>query len=359
MMRKLILCSVIALFCMSSVVFAEGELNLWTWEGYAPDELVKQFEEDTGIKVNITYYSNNNELISKLRAAKGRGADLVQPSVTLIPQAMDYDLYQPLDLDKIPNLKNIYPSMIEDSKTLGGEIDGEIYGIPFSWGTSGLMYNTEKVTEPIDSYGALFDERYAGKVTYRATLHTFISAGLYLGLGNRMRDIYVDEETARPILDEILAFLIEKKPLVKTYWTSRQENVDLFVQEAVFVGQGWDGTGWFLAQEGHPVKFIAPKEGALTWLDTFALPKGAENLDAAYAWMNFMLQDEVAGKLSDLGGFASAVEKSVDYISPERSKLVKESFPKEAVENLWWYGIETTWWTNMMNEYIEKLKVAQ
>ncbi len=358
-MKNVLILTLACMLCMTSLVFAEGELNLWTWEGYAPDEVVKQFEEETGIKLNITYYSNNLELISKLRAAKGRGADLVQPSVTLIPQAMDYDLYQPLDLSKVENLGNVYPSMLADSKTLGAEFDGEIYGIPYSWGTSGLMYNTEKVTEPIDSFGALFDEQYAGKVTCRATLHTFISAGLYLELGNRMRDIYVDEETARPILDEILAFLIEKKKLVKTYWTSRQENIDLFVQEAVVVAQGWDGTGWYLAQQGHPVKFIAPKEGALTWLDTFALPKGAENLDAAYAWMNFTLRPEVAGKISDLGGFASAVEKSVDFISAERSALVKESFPKEAVENLWWYGIETTWWTNMMNEYIEKLKVAE
>ncbi|PID56437.1 spermidine/putrescine ABC transporter substrate-binding protein [candidate division KSB3 bacterium] len=358
-MRKYIVFSVLVLLCMSSLVRAEAELNLWTWEGYAPDELVKLFEEETGMTVNITYYSNNNELISKLRAAKGRGVDLVQPSVTLIPQAMDYDLYQPLDLEKIPNLKNVYPSVMKASKTLGGEIDGETYGIPFSWGTSGLMYNTERVSEAIDSYGALFDDNYAGKVTYRATLHTFISAGLYLGLGNRMRDIYKDEETARPILDEILAFLIEKKGLVKTYWTSRQENIDLFVQEAAYIGQGWDGTGWLLAQEGYPVKFVAPKEGALTWFDTFALPKGAENLDAAYAWMNFMLRDEIAGKFSDLSGFTSAIQKSVDYISPERTKLVKETFPKEPVENLWLYGIERTWWTNMMNEYIEKLKLAE
>ena len=64
----------------------------------------------------------------------------MQPSVTLIPQAMDYDLYQPFDLSKLQNLGNVYPSMLEDSKTLGGEIDGEIYGIPFSWGTSGIMY---------------------------------------------------------------------------------------------------------------------------------------------------------------------------------------------------------------------------
>ena len=97
----------------------------------------------------------------------------------------------------------------------------------------------------------------------------------------------------------------------------------------------------------------------MTWLDVFSLPKGAENIDNAYAWIDFVSQPEVAGKISDLGGFASAVEKAVDFISPEQSQLVKESFPTEAVENLWWYGIETTWWTNMMNEYIEKLKVAK
>ena len=131
----------------------KGTLNLFTWEGYAPAPLVKKFETETGYKVNVGFYPSNGELIAKLKAAKATGFDLVQPSVTLIPAAMDSDLYQPIDPARIPNFKNVIPSMVEASGQLGGMIKGKRYGLPFDWGTEGVSYNTKKITARPTSFG--------------------------------------------------------------------------------------------------------------------------------------------------------------------------------------------------------------
>lgn len=365
-MKKVLILTVICIFALTAVslLFAGAEkekkavpavLNIWTWEGYAPDPVVQKFTEQTGIKVNVSYYSDNGELIAKLRASGGKGADVVYPSVTLVRQAMDYNLYQPLDESKI-NMDKVDQYILKGSEGLGGIINGKRYAIPFTYGASGIMYNYKEIPEGVNSYGALFDPKYTGRVTYRATLHSFIAAGLYLGLGNEMRDIYVDEATARPILDKVLAFLIEKKPILKKYWTSRAEQVELMTTGGCIVGMGWDGTGWYLANQGHTIKWISPKEGALTWIDSVTMPVGAENIDNAYKWINFMLEPENAGKMVELGGFMSATIGALDYVPGDQAKLMKESYPTGA--KLWWYGEEYSWWSDMMSEYIEKLKAA-
>ncbi|MFW6139329.1 MAG: ABC transporter substrate-binding protein [Spirochaetota bacterium] len=366
-MKKIGFVLVTVMFVMGSFVIAFGGgakqeakikgnvLNIWTWEGYTPDPVVKKFEEQTGIDVNISYYSDNGELIAKLRASRGKGADLVYPSVTLVRQAMDYDLYQPLDDSKI-NLENIDPKLLEGSEGLGGIIDGKRYAIPVVYGASGIMYNYEAIPEGVDSWCDLWNEKYAGKVTTRATLHPFIAAGLCLDLGNEMRDIYKNEETARPILDKVLAFLIEKKPLLKKFWTSRQENIELMTTGGCVIAMGWDGTGWYLQKQGYPIKWISPEEGALTWIDSITMPSGAENIENAYTWINFILEPENAGKIVELGGFMSTVKGALEYVPEEQAEMMAESYPPDA--NLWWYGEELSWWFDMMAEYIEKLKAA-
>jgi spermidine/putrescine transport system substrate-binding protein len=337
---------------------AAKTLNLFTWEGYAPAPLVQKFEKETGIKAKVTYYASNGELISKLKATKAIGFDLVQPSVTLIPAALDFGLYQPLDEKRIPNFKNLIPSMVKASEELGGMSKGRRYGLPFDWGTEGISYNTRKVGRRPTSFGAIHQDEFAGRVTYRATFHVFVSTGLWMGLGNRMRDVYVSETKAKPILDKILAFLISKKKNVKTYWSTAAEIEKLLSTEEVWIAETWDGTGWKLDRAGNPIKFVAPKEGAMTWMDGFALPKGAKNLDAAYAWMNFMYDPRNAALFTKESAYFTAVDGAAAHLDPAIKKQYEESFSPDDIKNLWWYGIEHTWWLDMFAKYVDRLKAA-
>lgn len=337
---------------------SSGTLNLFTWEGYAPKQHVAKFEKETGIKLTATYYASNGELISKLKATKATGYDLVQPSVTLIPAAMDDDLYQPIDPGKVKNAKNLIPSMLKASEELGGVIKGKRYGLPFDWGTEGISYNTKHITKRPDSFGAIHDAAYKGRITYRATFHVFVSTGLWMGLGNRMRDIYVSKEKATPVLDKVLAKLIEDKKLVKTYWSTAQEIETLLGNEEVHVAETWDGTGWKLEKNGKPIKFVAPKEGAMTWMDGFALPKGAKNVEQAYAWISFMYDPKNAAAFTDDQRYGTAVEGASEFLEASLKKQYQESFSKKDIDNLWWYGIEHSWWLDMFSGYVDRLKAA-
>jgi spermidine/putrescine transport system substrate-binding protein len=342
----------------SSFGQSSGTLNLFTWEGYAPKDLVEKFQKETGIQVTVTYYASNGELISKLKATKATGYDLVQPSVTLIPAAMDDDLYQTIDPGKVKNAKNVIPSMLKASGELGGMIKGKRYGLPFDWGTEGISYNTKQVAKRPDSFGAIHDATHKGRITYRATFHVFVSTGLYLGLGNRMRDIYVSKEKATPILDKVLAKLIDSKKLVKTYWSTAQEIENLLGNEEVYLAETWDGTGWKLEKAGKPVKFVAPKEGAMTWMDGFALPKGAKNVAQAYAWINFMYDPKNAAAFTNDSRYGTAVQGADEFLEPGFRKQYNESFSKKDIDNLWWYGIEHSWWLDMFSGYVDRLKAA-
>ncbi len=333
-------------------------LNLFTWEGYAPTPLVRKFEQETGYSVRVTYYASNGELISKLRATRATGYDLVQPSVTLIPAALDFNLYQTVDERRIPNFRNLIPSMVKASEDLGGMSRGRRYGLPFDWGTEGISHNTFRIPRRPTSYGSVHQDQFAGRVAYRATFHVFVSTGLWMGLGNRMRDVYVSEERARPILDRILAFLISKKKNVKTYWATAAEIEKLLTTEEVWIAQTWDGTGWKLDRAGHDIKFVAPKEGAMTWMDGFAIPRGATNLDAAYAWMNFMYDPSNAALFTKESGYFTAIDGAAAHLDPAIKKQYEESFTPEDIRNLWWYGIEHTWWLNMFAGYVDRLKAA-
>jgi len=337
---------------------ATKTLNLFTWEGYAPASLVQQFEQATGYKAKVTFYASNGELISKLKATKATGFDLVQPSVTLIPAALDFGLYQPIDEKKIPNLKNVIPSMVNASADLGGMSKGKRYGLPFDWGTEGISYNTKKVTRRPTSFGAIHQDEFAGRVTYRATFHVFVSTGLWMGLGNRMRDVYVSEAKARPVLDKVLAFLVSKKKNVKTYWSTAAEIEKLLGTEEVWIAETWDGTGWKLDRAGQPIKFTAPKEGAMTWMDGFAIPKGAKNLDAAYAWINFMYDAKNAATFTKESAYFTAVDGAAAHLDPGIKTQYEASFSAQDIKNLWWYGIENTWWLDMFAGYVDRLKTA-
>ena len=138
------------------------ELRLLTWGGYAPDDVVEMFEKETGIDVEVTL-SNNEDMISKLRATGGGGFDLAQPSQDRISGAqLEYGIYKPIDLSKIDAAKFI-PSMLEATKK-NTTLEGEVYGVPHVWGTSGLIVDTTKAGD-VKDYTDLCNADISGKVS--------------------------------------------------------------------------------------------------------------------------------------------------------------------------------------------------
>jgi spermidine/putrescine transport system substrate-binding protein len=330
-------------------------LDLLTWDGYALDELVTAFEQATGATVAVTYIEDNNELISKLQN-EDEGWDIANPTLTNVALAQEsYDLYQPLDLSRITNLDKVIASLnkrVAEYSTLSGAQ----YAVPFTWGTTGLIVNTAKTAEPITSYQQLCDSKYAGRVTYRYRYATFV--GMAYGLGYDLYEAVDDPSEWRRIMEETLAYLIECDRNVKDYWTTRQENIDFMLREETYLSLGWDGTGWLLSQTQPEIKFIAPEEGSLGWVDTLAIPAQADNLEAAYAWINYMYEPKNAGKLAEHSGYISAVGDAVDYLPEARAALISESYPQEAIDNIKWSPPLTPELEEINAEVAEKLRVV-
>ena len=307
-------------------------LRLLTWGGYAPEDVIAKFEEETGHSVEVTT-SNNEEMIAKLRATGGGGFDLAQPSQDRIagPQA-EFGIYKPMDMSQIDESQFI-PSMLEATKE-NTTVDGEVYGVPHVWGTSGLVVNTAEAPD-VKDYTDLCNEDVAGKVSYRLKRPTLI--GFAFAMGEDPFAAYGDEEAYKAIMDKVEARLTECKPGVKTYWSGGDELINLVRSGEVVASMAWDTGGWQLNADNPDITFVAPESGALGWIDTFVLPAKGQSDAAAYDWINFVMRPEIAAMITDAAGNFTASKGADEYVSADLKARYQASFPPEAVDNIKWY----------------------
>ena len=307
-------------------------LRLLTWGGYAPEDVVAKFEAETGHTVEVTK-SNNEEMIAKLRATRGGGFDLAQPSQDRIagPQA-EFGIYKPIDLSKIDAAQFI-PSMLEATKG-NTTVDGEVYGVPHVWGTSGLVVDTAKAGS-VKDYTDLCNADVAGKVSYRLKRPTLIGFAYSMGLDPFAA--YGDEAAYAEIMGKVEDKLIECKANVKTYWGGGDELMGLLRSGEVVASMAWDTGGWKLNADMADITFVAPEAGALGWIDTFVLPAKGKADDAAYAWINFVMQPEVAAMITAAAGNFTASQGADAYADDALKARYQASFPQEAIDNIKWY----------------------
>ncbi|GFM37572.1 extracellular solute-binding protein [Desulfovibrio psychrotolerans] len=352
-MKRLLVLLALALFATTGVAHAEP-LKILTWKGYAPKELVDKFQKETGIAVEVTY-SNNEEMIAKLRATRGAGFDLAQPSQDRISSVQaEFGLYQPIDFSRIETGLFI-PSMLEAVKknTL---VDGASYAVPFCWGTSGLIVNSEKAPG-VDSWQALLDKQYLGRVSYRLKRPIIIAMGFALGYDPFA--LYGDTAKYQEMLDVIEKTLIEAKPMVKNYWANGDALLESMRSGEVHVAKAWDNGGWKLHAENPAIDFKAPKEGALGWIDTFAIPSKAKNVDAAYKWINFMLRPENAGYFTTQENTPTASAGGNEFVAESVRANFERSFPPAVIDNIKWYPPVPVELEAMEGKMLDKVKAAK
>lgn len=307
-------------------------LRLLTWGGYAPEEVIAMFEAETGHTVEVTT-SNNEEMIAKLRATNGGGFDLAQPSQDRIASAQEeFGIYKPIDMTRI-NADQFIPSMLA-ATAVNSTYEGEVYGLPHVWGTSGLVVNTAMAGNVTD-YVDLCDASVAGKVSYRLKRPTLIGFAFSMGLDPFAA--YGDPEAYQSILDQVEAKLTECKPNVKTYWDGGDEIQNLLRSGEVVASMAWDTGGWQLNADNPDITFVAPEAGALGWIDTFVLPARGRADDAAYDWINFVMRPDIASMITNTAGnFTAAVGGDTD-VSADLKARYQGSFDQAAIDNIKWY----------------------
>jgi spermidine/putrescine transport system substrate-binding protein len=245
-----------ALMVVGSAQAAE-KLRLLTWADYVPKDVMEQFTKETGIEVEVTL-SNNEEMISKLRATQGAGFDLVQPSQDRIagPQA-EFGIYKPLDLSKLKSDLFI-ASMLEATKK-NTTVDGKVYGVPHIWGTDGLIVNT-KAAPKVADYNDLCDAAIAGKASFRAKRPALIAFAFANGMDPFAS--YKDPKAYTAMMEKVGAKLAECKKSVKFFWDGKDQLLNAIRSGEVVAAMAWDTGGWKLNSENADIKFIAPKSGA-------------------------------------------------------------------------------------------------
>ena len=355
-MKKVFLCLTLVSFCIvASFGMASAEtLALLTWKGYAPKVLIEKFKAETGIDVKVTY-TNNEEMIAKLRATRGAGFDLAQPSQDRISSVQaKYKIYQPIDLSKI-NKDQIIASMLEAVKK-NTMVDGKPHAVPFCWGTSGLVVNKKLAPEAAD-YSDLLNAKYKGRVSYRLKRPTLIAFAFSMGDDPFAK--YGDAKAYQALMDKVGLSMIDAKVVVKNYWTNGDALLQSMRSNEVYVAMAWDGGGWKLHKENPDIDFVAPKSGALGWIDTFALPAKAKNVGAAYKWINFILKPENAAVFTNAEKYGTASAGAVKLLDADVRANFERTFPQADIDNIKWYPPVPTKLEGIEGKILDKVKAAR
>ncbi|MFN0190373.1 MAG: extracellular solute-binding protein [Aestuariivirga sp.] len=342
---------------------SSGELNLLMWSDEFPGEVIPKFETASGIKVNQTPFSQNEEQINKLQATGGEGFDLCQPTRDRAPQFKELGVLAPFDMNRMKNAGNLIPSMLEGSSSVWTWEDG-LYHLPHCWGSEAISWRTDmwKGDPATLSFGSLWTDDVKGHVQGRP--HSLLlGIGLWMDAegkipSNRMLDAFKDEESFKKIYDQILPLAIERKPWIKQFWDSADNTKSGLLENDVWIGQTWDGPALTLKKEGKPVSYQAPKEGAIAWLDGLAMMKAAKNVDQIYAFLEYLQTPEASAAVAEGSGYNPVVTGADALLSDAAKKNFQEAYPGDALKNLWHRPPEPSWFGELRTQYADKLKSA-
>jgi len=328
-------------------------LRLLTWEGHAPESVIKLFTKKTGIQVRVTY-SNNVDMVARLRANTGANFDLAQPGQDqIVGSQAEFNLYKPIDLTKI-NTRLFISSMLRMTKKYT-TLNNRVYGLPHVWGTSGLLLNNKKATK-IRDYTDLCRRKIKGRVAYRLQRPTLIAFAFSMGLDPFAA--YNNKAKYQTILDTVANKLLSCHSNINRYWNSGEDLLNLLRSGKVVAAMAWDTGGWQLNREKSKFNFLAPKSGALGWMDTFALPRNGHADKAAYQWINFVMQAKIAAMITAASGNFTASLGADAYIGRAQKKQLQNSFPGNTLEQIHWYPPMPIGLQTIENKILEKIKAG-
>lgn len=257
---------------------ASTTLNLYTFIEYVPDDFVRCFEDVYGVDVNTGGYSTNSEMYARLNAGAS-GYDLVQPSDYMIAPMTRQGLIQPLDHDRLPALANINANYLNLAFDPGNE-----YTMPYQAGTYAIAVNTDKVAHVPARWADLWDAEYAGRMTFLDDARSVIGLTL-LTLG------YDLNSTDPAQLEEAKARLAELVPNIKLFESDNPKAA--LLAGDVDLGMVWTGEAFLAHVENPAIEYVYPEEGAILWQDNWAIPADAANVDAVYAFLNYINQPDL------------------------------------------------------------------
>ena len=236
-------------------------LNVYNWGDYIDKSLIAKFEKETGIKINYEMFETNEHMMAKLETG-GTNYDLIFPSDYLIEEMIKKDMLQKIDFNNIPNFKYI------DDRFKGLDYDpNNEYTVPYFWGTLGILYNTDMVDEPVNSWDILWDEKYAGKILMLDSMRDTIGVAL-------KRLGYSVNSTDPKEIEEAKNSLIEQKKLVNGYYVD--EIVDMMINGDAAIALNWSGAAMEIYwQDVDYIEYAVLKKARIFGLTAWSFRKQA------------------------------------------------------------------------------------
>jgi len=314
-----------------------GEVNIWTYNDFVPQSFKKQFEAETGIKINIRLVDDQGKQFNLLAAEQPNPTvDIMTVAGHRFLQFIDNKLLAPLDTDRLTNWGKINPTFSESD---WATINGEKWGAPILSGMEVLAYNTELVSmEEALTWDTLFSEKYSGQTAY--IIQDMMSiVMLMLGYDGNMVAYLNDPDKAAAIVEEAKQFLIQKKSLVRKYYDSGAEVQQMFVNQDIALGHSWNGPAAALINDGFPLGMTIPREGSYGFVYTYNIANNAPNLDNAYTFLNAILASpEIGASMTKASGFISTYKDASKYLTDLEKRST--SFPEEQLANLQFFRAE-------------------
>lgn len=291
-------------------------LTAYTWVDFIPPELQKKFENQTGIKLHIDYIDSDEGLEAKLLTGKAE-YDIVYPSTPYVFRHMKLGLYAPLSLEKIPNIKYVDKDFMEGFKT-----KSTLYSVPYLWGTSGFAFDIETFNaifpnELINSWSYVFDPQKLKKITHKGVSATLSGNELFCAIGFWKSNQLQTSETT---IDSIFQLAHEARPYWRVFLSS-ESAIQALGSGEVAVAFMWSGDALAAQQlaalRNKKIQYVVPKEGALRWIDSLAIPNNAPNAEAAHIFINFLLEPEHMALVTNYVRFANTSTQSKKFIYSE------------------------------------------
>ena len=267
--------------CGNSNIGENGTIYFYNCGDYIDEDLLSQFQKETGIKVDYSTYDTNEIMYQKLKSSPG-SYDLVIPSDYMIEKMIKEDMVEKIDFNNIPN----YEYIGDEYKNLSYDPNNE-YSVPYMWGTIGIVYNPDIVTEPVNSWDILWDTKYNNKqLIMFDSMRDTLAIGLKK-LGYSINSTNPDEISAAT--DELIK---QKQTMDPLYYVD--EVKDKMINEEAAIAPVWSGDATYIISQNPKLKFVVPDEGSNKWFDAMVIPKGAKNKENAEKLINFLCDPENA-----------------------------------------------------------------
>lgn len=314
---KYLLVILLFLLAMQPVAASDNILNLYTWEGYIPKTVLREFEQETGIRVNHSTYVSNEVLYAKLIANPGVSYDVIMPSSYFVNRMIQQGLLQKLDRKKLLHLKNISSGFLNKEHDPHNE-----YSIPFLWNATGIAINT-KYHNPhtVQAWSDLWRPQYRDQLLMLDDPREIFAVAL-LTMGYS-----VNERNPKHIAQAFnkLKNLMKN---IKLFNTDAQRSI--YLDEDITLGMGWNGDIYLAREENSALQFIYPKEGYVATLDCMGIPKEAKHVEQAYLFLDFILRPEIAKQISIYSGF-STTNSAAKALLPDKMRQDKMLYPDSEI----------------------------